>query len=264
MTDWDKDSLKDSIRREVHDRIHDRIHDHRNERSDRRPSAAYHGIIWGGAICVVGILLLLDHMGLVASGNLWRFWPMLVIVGGATNLAEPGKRPWGAFLMAVGILFQLDNLEIIHFRWEEFWPLAIIAAGIMMIWGSIKARRFKPTVVGGQATMDASAVFGGVERRITARDFRYGSINAVFGGVELDFHDADIEGDEAVMEVNAIFGGVEIRVPDTWHVEARNQTLFGGFTDATRSTAAADPTAPKRKTLIITGSAIFGGIEIKN
>jgi hypothetical protein len=52
-------------------------------------------------------------------------------------------------------------------------------------------------------------------------------------------------------------------VPDNWQVDGRNQTLFGGFSDETHPTAL-DPSAPKRKTLIITGSTIFGGVEIKN
>ena len=114
--------------------------------------------------------------------------------------------------------------------------------------------------------MNATSVFGGVERRITAQDFRFGSVSAVFGGVELDFHGADIDGEEAVMEVNVIFGGVEIRVPDHWHVEARNQTLFGGYSDSTRgavNNSGAGPTSSK-KTLVITGQVLFGGIEVKN
>jgi len=113
--------------------------------------------------------------------------------------------------------------------------------------------------------MNATAVFGGIERRISVRDFRGGRVSAVFGGIELDFRDADIDGNEAVLEVNAIFGGAEIRVPDNWKVEQRGQTLFGGYTDTTRlSAAAADANAPSKKTLLITGSILFGGVEVTN
>jgi predicted membrane protein len=273
MTDFDKDSERDSMHRDLHDQIHNQVRDQIRDRVRSRvgrgmggPAGAYHGIFWGGAICVVGIILLLDHMGLVSAGDLWRFWPMLVVVAGAINLTQPGKRPWGAFLMVAGLLFQLDSLGLIHFRWAELWPMAIIASGLMMIWGSIEARRRRINVPESPSSMNATAVFGGVERRITARDFRFGRVSAVFGGVELDFHGADIEGDEAVMEVNAIFGGVEIRVPDHWNVEARNQTLFGGYSDTTRAAAnpSAGGTTPGKKLLVITGQVLFGGIEVKN
>jgi predicted membrane protein len=258
MTDYSKD-LKDSIERDVHQRISERM----QTRGARKCTGGNHGVIWGVVILVVGVILLLDHLGFTAVGNLWRFWPVLMIVVGAINLGRPGTRPWGLFLLLAGILFQLDNLGIIHFNWAEFWPLLIIAAGGMMIWNAIESRRLVPNTAGNEPTINAAAVFGGIERRVTARDFRFGRISAVFGGVELDFHDADIDGDEAVLEVHTAFGGVEIRVPDNWQVDGRNQTLFGGFSDETHPTAL-DPSAPKRKTLIITGSTIFGGVEIKN
>jgi predicted membrane protein len=261
MTEFDKDAFKDSVRRNIDSQI-------RNGMTKRRscgPSGATHSMVWGGVLCTVGVLLLLDHFGVMSIGNLWRYWPLLVVTGGVINLTVPGKRPWGVFLIIAGVLFQLGNLNIIQFRWVELWPLAMVAAGGMMIWNAISTRRMASQVPAGEPTMDATAVFGAVERRITARDFRFGRVSAVFGGVELDFRDADIEGDEAVIEINAVFGGVEMRVPANWHVEPRNQTVFGGFTDSTSGTAAAvDPAAPKRKTLIVTGSAVFGGIEIQN
>jgi predicted membrane protein len=272
MTDFDKDpmrdpmrdSLKDSIRRDIHEQIHDRIAERLRDRAHRSQPA--HGLIIGAAICAVGVILLLDHMGLIVAGNLWRFWPMLLIVGGAIHLTDVRQWPKGAFLILIGVLFQLDNLGVIHFRWAELWPLAIIAAGVMMIWASIEARRRRINFPDSQSTMNATAFFGGVERRITAQDFRFGRVNAVFGGVELDFHGAEIEGEEAVMEINAIFGGVEIRVPDNWNVEARNQTMFGGYSDTTRKAANPSAGAPTvgRKLLVITGQVLFGGIEVKN
>jgi len=273
MTDFDKDSLKDSIRRDIHDRIHDRINDQVHDqlrgriRHDwQRAGGPFQGMIWGGAVCVVGIILLLDHLGIISAGNLWRFWPLIVVVAGAIHLTQPGKRPWGAFLIAVGILFQLDSLHVIRFSWAELWPLAIIAAGLVMIWGSIESRRRRIEIPDAQSTMNATSVFGGVERRITAQDFRFASVSAIFGGVELDFHSAEIDGEEGVLEINVVFGGVEIRVPDHWHVEARNHTLFGGYSDTTRGTAnpGGAATGSAKKTLVITGQVLFGGIEVKN
>ncbi len=258
MTGFDKDPLKDSIHRDIHDRIANSIRD------KAKRSQPAQGMILGGAICAIGVILLLDHVGIIAAGNLWRFWPLLLVIAGIVNLTDTGQWPKGAFLVVIGILFQLDNLGIIHFRWADLWPLAIIAAGAMMIWGSFRARRFKTRVSGAANSMNATSVFGGVERRVSVKDFKYGSVSAVFGGVELDFRDAEMEGEEAVMDINVIFGGVEIRVPDHWRVEARNQTLFGGYTDTTRGTGNPSASGTGTKTLVITGQVLFGGIEVKN
>ena len=54
-----------------------------------------------------------------------------------------------------------------------------------------------------------------------------------------------------------------MRVPETWFVAARGQGVFGGFTDSTKYTGPGDPDKPK-KTLIVTGMAVFGGVEIRN
>ena len=211
------------------------------------------------------MLFLLDHLGVISVDHIWRFWPLILIVVGAAHLAEQGRRQWGGFVIVVGALFLFDSLGIMHFHWEELWPLAIIGAGGVMIWNSIVGQRRRTDFPDTAATMNAHAVFSGVERRVTAKDFRFGRVSAVFGGVELDFHDADMDGDNAELEVNAIFGGAEIRVPDNWRVEARNQTIFGGFSDNTRNANRPDDaTTAANKTLIISGTVTFGGVEVKN
>jgi predicted membrane protein len=271
MNEWDKDPerAREAFRANLRDKIRARAAGHARWRGH---DSFQHGVIWGGIICAIGVILLLDHLGMVSADRLWRFWPLLIVFAGVVNLfSQTGGRAWGGLLIVVGTFFQLDSLGIIRFHWGDLWPLAIIAAGVMMIWGSIESRRVRAAVAGSTGdpntlnTMNATAVFGGIERRISVRDFRGGRVTAVFGGIELDFRDADIEGDEAVLEVNAIFGGAEIRVPDHWKVEQRGQTLFGGYTDSTRlSAVAADGNAPSKRTLLITGSILFGGVEVTN
>ena len=270
--DFDKDAYRDSLKQDIRDRIHDEIRDRRREIRDLRKrqrgfnqDGPAQGVVWGGIVCLVGVLLLLDHLGLISVDHLWRFWPLIPMAVGAAHLADPGRRQWGAIVFLVGALFLLDSLSIMHFHWSELWPVVIIGVGGMMIWNSVEGQRRRGDVPDSASTMNAHAIFSGVERRVTAKDFRFGRISAVFGGAELDFHDAEIDGDTGELEINAIFGGVELRVPENWHVEARNQTAFGGYSDKTRNANRADATAiAGAKTLIISGTVMFGGVEIKN
>lgn len=134
-----------------------------------------------------------------------------------------------------------------------------------MIWNSILGQRRRRDYPDSANTMNAFAIFSGIERRISAKDFRFGRVSAVFGGVELDFRDAEIDGDSAELEVNAIFGGAEIRVPDNWRVESQSQVIFGGLSDSTRTAKLpADATTAGYKTLVISGTVTFGGVEVKN
>jgi hypothetical protein len=187
------------------------------------------------------------------------------------NLLTRSGRFFGFLLILAGAFLQLNKLGITHLSFADLWPVALIAIGLLLMWGSLETRGFlqakakalrdfKEQLAGGPPTMlNAVAIFGGCERRVAAQNFQGGRATAVFGGIELDFRDADMEA-EAILEINCIFGGVEIRVPESWHVHSRSLPVFGGFEDKTRQ-----PTNPgKTKTLIVTGMIVFGGVEIKN
>lgn len=233
----------------------------------RHPEASRVGFIWGFMIAAIGVALLLDHMGFIRVGSLWRFWPLILVGFGIGHALTPSNRVFGFILIVVGALFQLNNLGITHLGIGDLWPLAIIAVGLLLMWGALKP----PIVLSGSGTGDpaadtlnAVAVFGGCERRINSKTFRGGRSTSVFGGVELDFRDADLAGDEAVLEVNCVFGGLEIRVPPNWTVHSTSIPVLGGYSDKTHATPVIEGAGPKRKTLIVTGAIVFGGVEISN
>ena len=99
---------------------------------------------------------------------------------------------------------------------------------------------------------------------MNTQDFQGGNVTAMFGGVEIDLTEANMQADEATLEINAIFGGAEIRVPDSWQVSYRGAPIFGGVEDKTRIRRSEAPADAKRKVLYITGVVIFGGLVIKN
>jgi predicted membrane protein len=238
-------------------------------RGQGQPESSRVGLVWGALIVSVGVALLLDHMGFIVIGSLFRFWPMILVFFGVGHLFTPSNRAWGVILIVVGTIFQLNNLGITHLRFADMWPVAIIAVGLLLMWGAMKPPLILKGVSGTGDTADvleAVAIFGGTERRIKSQTFKGGRVTSIFGGVELDFRDANIDGDEATLDVNCIFGGVEIRVPDRWNVHSRSIPVLGGYSDKTRLSAAPPQDSPndKRKTLIITGTVIFGGVEIGN
>ena len=89
-------------------------------------------------------------------------------------------------------------------------------------------------------------------------------MEAVFGSIELDLSGASISSRDRRddLEANAVFGGIEITVPRTWKIVMKNTAVFGGCEDKTvppRPEPGFEPV-----TLVITGGAVFGGIEIRN
>jgi predicted membrane protein len=253
------EEMRDKVMRQVHDRM--------SARMRCGSGRGIGGLIPGAVILAVGVIFLLDSLGYVRARHFLQFWPMILIFIGASKIARHDSRVWGVLLVLFGLFVQLSNLGIGNFTWNQFWPLLLIAAGAMAMWSAIQARKVMHKAPEGNAdprnTLDESAIFGGVEKRLNSREFRGGRLQAIFGGIELDLRDADMTESEAVIYANAIFGGIEMRVPETWFVAARGQGVFGGFSDSTRFSPPADPDKPK-KTLIVLGTSLFGGVEIRN
>ncbi|HUI75664.1 MAG TPA: DUF5668 domain-containing protein [Candidatus Acidoferrum sp.] len=259
-----------SFEQDIKDRVNDQIDAKMRGRANWRGGRGDGGwrAIWGGLLIVVGTLILLDHFGIVYADKFWKFWPLIVVFIGLRKMFSCGQRAWGAFVMFLGVLLQLDQLGIAHFHWGDIWPAVLIAAGIFMIWGSFEARKYLPDwgKRGGdpRTTLNEHVIFGGVEKRVNTKNFQGGQLESIFGGIEIDLRDAEMEGDEAVLVANAVFGGIEIRVPDTWFVASEGQGIFGGFTDSTHFRGVSDSSTPHKKTLVVRGSSVFGGVEIRN
>ena len=223
--------------------------------------------VMGAIFILVGLAFLLDQLGMISIGSIWRFWPMLVVFAGVMHFLSQ-RRAWGVLLMFAGVILQLNQLGITHFGWGALWPMMLIAVGLFVMWGSLQWRSKPAASESGagdpRTTLNEAVVFGGLERRMTSQDFQGGDITAIFGGVELDLTEANIQETEATLAITAIFGGVEVRVPRTWQVAFRGAPIFGGVEDKTRTSRMDDPASLNLKTLVITGAVIFGGLEIKN
>jgi predicted membrane protein len=226
------------------------------------------GLLPGLLFVLVGSVILLNRMGYIQTERLWKFWPILLIAVGLVKFFKDCNRVFGALMILLGGVLQLNNLGYTRLSWWDLWPIFLIGIGIMLILSRFEAPEWKPfnsPVAGiGKNSLNEVALFGGVERRIHDNNFRGGSINAMFGSVEIDFRSAEIEGEEAILNAEAIFGGIELIVPERWKVVYEGQSILGGYSDETRPPIPDPFGDSKKKTLLLRGRAIFGGIVVKN
>ncbi len=208
----------------------------------------------GGLLVVVGILLLLNQMGVIH--HWFNFWALVFFFVGLLNIVQGGRNPWGFVLMSAGVALELNQLGYLRIRLETYWPVFVIVAGLIMVWRAYR----KPVESAGDfsSQLNVFAIWGGGEYRIRSKNFRGGDLVAFMGGFDIDLRDADIEGSEATITVNAFMGGGVIRVPETWAVSMRVAAFMGGHSLKARE--GAQPT----KSLIVKGMAIMGGVEVRN
>lgn len=109
--------------------------------------------------------------------------------------------------------------------------------------------------------LTANVAFGGVVRKVVATNFTGGAVNCALGGVEVDLLETDIEG-TVTLDLSVLMGGVELNVPRHWIIRNEVTPFLGGVEDARRHLT--PPTDGPAKILVLTGTVIMGGVEIRN
>ena len=252
------------------------------------------GLGFGLLLMLIGILFLGFNFGFIPMPlkSVVFSWPMLLVFIGFVNLF---KRKWisGILLIVVGkfflvprileaypTLFPALNGHFVHI----YWPMLFIAVGLFIvlqrifypIWGfetwandwqtrghRMRHQHRRHSYSKWEGTTEGfskNSVFGSGDHIVLDPEFKGGELNAVFGGLSLDLRRTNLPVGETRLDVNAVFGGITIFVPADWFVETHLDAIFGGFQDNRMPKEPLDAT----KKLIITGSCVFGGGEIRN
>jgi hypothetical protein len=168
---------------------------------------------------------------------------------------------FGIFLLVVGVLSLLNNLNIISIPplTRLIFPALLIWVGLNLVMRqrAIRLHSDSPSLPGPH-DLNVSTMLGGVNRKVVSNSFVSGTISAVLGGVNLDFREVAMKENEANLDVFAVMGGVTLMVPPDWIVESRLTPLLGGYDDKTH------PPKESTKRLIIRGTVAMGGVEVKS
>jgi hypothetical protein len=245
------------------------------------------GMIIGLGVIAVGVLFLLRNVGILYFDDIWQYWPAILIVVGISKLANthsPSQVTSGLILGGIGTVFLLRNLGYIYGNiWEYIWPGILIAVGLSILVRHLEGRdqswnsESPPPGPGGNpfpsgsgfnaATsganyLHAECVFSGTRQKLETQDFLGGKVTAIFGGAEIDLRGVGTKREEVSIKAEAVFGGIELWVPAHWQTIVHGTGVFGGFEDKTFPAApGASANVPR---LVVTGSAVFGGVVVKN
>ncbi|PKN46572.1 MAG: hypothetical protein CVU59_05695 [Deltaproteobacteria bacterium HGW-Deltaproteobacteria-17] len=229
------------------------------------------GVFMGGAFILAGTAFLVEHLGYLPDGiaSAWSLWPALLIWGGVVNfllLGRGGSFCWGVGLLGAGAVFGAENLGYLDLRWGVLWPVLIIVAGFMIVWGTFFSRKKHHKKDGQQietGRFETNIVMGGREDTVTSREFEGGAVSCVMGSLELDLRDAEIRGEEAVLDIKLVMGGVTLFVPPHWEIVSRCSPVLGEIENKARKAAAPRQEGRPVKRLILQGTIIMSGMEIR-
>lgn len=222
-------------------------------------------VVMGFVLAFVGVVFLLDNFRIFDARSVLSFWPIVFIVLGALKLVHartPGAYLVGGGLLVAGVLLMLSHMGVIEVRWRDWWPVALIAVGIGVIFqGHLRQTQGNCNGMLHESThdsaVDLTVIMGGTQLKVDSQDFRGGDITTIMGGVELDLRSASMT-TEATLNVFVAMGGIDIKIPGDWTVVVNGIPLMAGIEDKSV------PPAQPGKRLVITGYLVMGGMEIKN
>lgn len=210
----------------------------------------------GLLIVVIGVLLLLSNLDIVSFEDMSGIVFSLGLVAiGLVGMFE--KRRFDFFLgtiTVIGSLYFLVNIDIIEREVVNniLGPIVVIAIGLAILFS------FTKKMVSTKPVTTYTAIFGGVDDKNESSNYLSSEINAIFGGTDIDYRKIKIKEDKAYINATCIFGGATIILPEDVKVTVRGLPIFGGAEN--KATSKEDA----KKEIIITYTAIFGGLEIRN
>lgn len=251
-------------------------------------SSSRNSNLWIGLIVLaVGFFLLMDRLDLVFFPY-WVFsWPvMLIVIGLLIGVKKKFKSVGWLIMILVGSFFLLDEIPGLGFLRHYSLPIGVITVGFFLQFRAsvfrgdrdVHNKRFggsqsdtsKTTAIfssseheaagSGEDYLDLTTIFGSIKKKIFSKTFKGGQTTNLFGGTDIDLTQADIEG-VVVLDVVQAFGGVKLIVPSNWEVKSDITTILGGIED--KRTPPAGGSAANKK-LVLTGTCIFGGVDIKS
>lgn len=218
------------------------------EQSNRR-------LVLGLFLVAIGTLFLLRNLDMIELPWYVFTWQMLLITIGAFNFLT-GNRSAGFIIAGVGFVFLLP--KIADFDLSDFWPVILIIIGLSFF----LRNRNKQSTDGKTSNLDAideMAFLSGGDKLFTSQSFQGGKITATFGGFDIDLSKCRLAPGTQVLDVSVFAGGIDLRVPEDWVIKSELSPIAGGFSDKRRSIPQGND-----QVLVLKGSVIFGGVDIKN
>lgn len=235
------------------------------------------GHIWTGIfLLLIGIAALIKAT--ITDFPDWVFsWQMLLIaLGFFIGLRHNFKGAAWFILILIGGIFLINEVYP-EFSYRRYvWPIALIAVGLFFIARSgsrsLRDSNEKKNIdpndpqlknegsFTNEDFVNSTSIFGGSKKIIISKNFRGGDIVNIFGGSELDLTQADMS-EPAIIEITTIFGGTKLIVPSDWDIKSEAVMIFGGVEDKRKMHTINE--VPD-KTLVLRGTVIFGGIDIKS
>ena len=210
-------------------------------------------IIIGLLFILLGIVIALNQLDVLDIEIFFEgWWALFIIVPAFIGLFEEDDKAGNLVVLGIGILLLLGARDIIDFALvgSLIFPIILIYIGLRIMTSNKVSKKVEKL----DLDEDTYTVFS--ETNLNPKEYNGGKFLALFGGITLDLKDAKLK-EETYIEISTVFGGMDILVPTDVNVEVKPFNILGGVENKAKSSKDA------KKTIYISSTNIFGGVDIK-
>lgn len=234
---------------------------------------------FGLVVIALGVLLLLGSLGVLDTGDVFRWIPSLFILLGVWMLVKSRFQRVGGPVLII-VVAALIQIMVLGVDLGRYWPVILIAVGAAILINSFRSRDGRR---GGTAYVDSPnsvsvfgserkvaptdqdsinlvSVMGSATQKITSSEFRGGRATAVMGEAKIDLRESAVQNKPAVLEFSVVMGEIELRVPGDWNVRVDDDTVMGELKDERIPRETGDG----QTDLVVKGSVVMGSLKIED
>jgi len=218
-------------------------------------------LIWGILLIVIGLIIGLNSLG-IADINLFfdGWWTLFIIVPSLIDIIKEPRKTESYIWLIVGVILLLCAQDILKFELvgKLIFPVILVGIGLSLLLKDKVESKVKEKIktLNQDGLEEYYATFSGQEINLKGEEFKGASLNAIFGGIDLNLSETQIQKD-TLINITSVFGGIDIKVPSNVNVKVKSTSIFGGVDNKVRKYTENLPT------IYVKAFCLFGGADIK-
>jgi len=217
-------------------------------------------ILWGVIFIIIGLILGLNAVGITNIDIFFEgWWTLFIIVPSVVSIAKNYKDASAYIWLIIGIALLLAAQGIIDMSiiGKLILPAVLVAIGVEIIFKDTVSSKVNSKIdeLNKSNKEEFYATFSGQKLNFAGDDFNGVSLNAIFGGIDLDLKNANIVEDK-IINATSVFGGINILVPENINIQVKSTSIFGGVNNKTKN-------KEEQPTIYVKAFCLFGGVDIK-
>lgn len=218
-------------------------------------------LIGGILLIAIGIIMGLNSLGITNISLFFDgWWTLFIIIPNLIDIIKEPRKTSNYIWFGVGVVLLLCAQGILSFNiiGKLIFPAILVVIGLSLLLKDRVEAKVKEKIknLNKEGLEEYYATFSGQEINSKGDEFKGASLNAIFGGIDLNLTDAQIQKD-TLINVTSVFGGVDIIVPVNVNVKVQSTSIFGGVDNKIKKYTENLPT------IYVKAFCLFGGADIK-